>query len=170
MGQLLLGQVIEHIALILALVQPLFQQPAAGGLVLLHPGVMARDHILHAMALSPAEQVVELHIPVAVDAGVGRAAHLVYPDEFFDDLLPEVGGEIQHLIGDIHRKGHLGGILDILFGAAGMETGLPQRLVSGEPHQPCRHRAVHTAAHGDECPGALRVLCFCHIVPHSITH
>ena len=182
MGQLLLGQVIEHIALILALVQPLFQQPAAGGLVLLHPGVMARDHILHAMALSPAEQVVELHIPVAVDAGVGRAAHLVYPDEFFDDLLPEVGGEIQHLIGDIHRKGHLGGILDILFGAAGVETRLPQRLVAGEPHgdagavvscllhQPCCHRAVHTAAHGDECPGALRVLCFCHIVPHSITH
>lgn len=55
MGQLLLGQVIEHIALILTLVQPLFQQPAAGGLVLLHPGVMARDHILHAMALGPAE-------------------------------------------------------------------------------------------------------------------
>ena len=39
MRQLLLRKIIQHITLILALVQALFQQPAAGGCVLFHPGV-----------------------------------------------------------------------------------------------------------------------------------
>ena len=36
-GQLLLGEVVQHIALVFALVQSLFQEPAARGLVLLYP-------------------------------------------------------------------------------------------------------------------------------------
>ena len=173
MGQLFLCQIIKHIALIFSLIKAFFQQPAASGLVLLDAGVVAGDDILHPVLLRPAEQVVELHILVAVDAGVGGAARLIDPDEFFDDFLPEIGGEIQHLIGNIHRIGHLSGVLDILFRAAGVEAGLTQRLVPGEPHgdagavvplllhQPRRHRAVHAAAHGNEGargPGR-RVLC-----------
>ena len=123
---------------------------------------MARDHIVDAVGLGPAEQVVELHIFVAVDAGVGRAARLIHPNEFLDDLLPEIGGKIHHFIGDVHCKGHLGGVLDVLLRAAGVEAGLAQRLVAGQAHgdagalapgllhQPGSHRAVHTAAHGNE--------------------
>ena len=171
-GQLLLGEVVQHIALVFALVQSLFQEPAARGLVLLHPGIMARDHIVDAVGVGPAEQMVKFHVFVAVDAGVGRAARLIHPDEFLDDLLPEIGGKIHHFIGDVHGKRHLSGILDIPFRAAGVETGLSQRLVAGKPHgnaraltarllhQPCRHRAVHAAAHGNE--GLGRVLYFCH--------
>ena len=184
MGQLLLGQVIEHIALILTLVQPLFQQPAAGGLVLLHPGVVARDHIVQPVGLGPAEQVVELHILVAVDAGIGRAAGLVDPDELVDDLLLKIGGEVQHLVGDVHRIGHLGGVLDVPLGAAGVQPLGVHGLVAGEAHgdagaveavplhEPCRHRAIHTAAHGDKGTGAAgSVLCLCHSVPlFVITH
>ena len=122
MGQLFLCQIIKHIALIFSFIKAFFQQPAASGLVLLDAGVVAGDDILHPVLLRPAEQVVELHILVAVDAGVGGAARLIDPDEFFDDLLPEIGGEIQHLIGNIHRIGHLGGVLNILFRAAGVEA------------------------------------------------
>ena len=165
MRQLLLRKVIQHIALILALVQALFQQPAAGFCVLLHPGIVAGDHILHAVLCGPVQQVAELHIFIAVDAGVGGAARHVDADEFFNDLCPEVGGEIQHLIRHIQRKGHLGGILDIFFRAAGLVTGLSQRFVVGKPHgdagavvacllhQAGRHRAIHAAAHGMRARG-----------------
>ena len=132
---------------------------------------MASDHILHAVFLCPVQQVAELHIFIAVDAGVGGAARLVDADEFFNDLCPEVGGEIQHLIRHIQRKGHLGGILDIFLRAAGLVTGLSQRFVVGEPHgdagavvarllhQTGRHRAIHAAAHGNEGTGTVcRVL------------
>ena len=172
MRQLLLRQVVEHIALVLALIQTLFEQEPAGGLVLLHPCVVTRDHILHAVGFGPVQQVAELHIFIAVDAGIRGAAGFVDADEFFNDLLPEVGGEIQYFIGDIQRKCYLGGVLDILFRAAGMKAGLAQHLVAGEPHgdagavvarllhQPCRHRTVHAAAHGNERPGlVLRGLC-----------
>ena len=182
MSQLLLRQVVKHIALIFSFVQTLLQQPATGGLVLLHAGIVACDHILHPMLPCPGEKVVELHIPVAVDAGIRGAARLIDPDEFFDDLFPEVGGEIQHLIGDIHRIRHLGGIFDVLFRAAGVKAGLAQRLVAGEPHrntgagialllhQPGCNRAVYAAAHRNERTGAACILCFCHFVPHVITY
>ena len=171
MRQLLLRKVIQHIALILALVQALFQQPAAGGCVLFHPGIVAGDHILHAVLCSPVQQVAELHIFIAVDAGVGGAARLVDADKFFNDLCPEVGGEIQYLIRHIQRKGHLGGVLNIFLRAAGLVTGLSQRFVVGKPHgdagavvarllhQAGRHRAIHAAAHGNEGAGTVcRVL------------
>ena len=53
MSQLLLGEVVQHIALILALIQPLFEQPAAGVRVLFQPGIVAGDHIFHAVGLRP---------------------------------------------------------------------------------------------------------------------
>lgn len=133
---------------------------------------MAGDHVLHAVGLGPVQQMAELHIFIAVDAGVGRAARFIDADELFNDLLPEVGGEIQHFVGDIQRKGHLGGVLDVLLRTAGVKAGLAQCFVAGEPHgdagavvarllhQPRRHRAVHAAAHGDEGAGlAIRGLC-----------
>ena len=184
MGQLFLCQIIKHIALIFSFIKAFFQQPAASGLVLLDAGVVAGDDILHPVLLRPAEQVVELHILVAVDAGIGRAAGLVDPDELVDDLLLKIGGEVQHLVGDVHRIGHLGGVLDVPLGAAGVQPLGVHGLVAGEAHgdagaveavplhEPCRHRAIHTAAHGDEGTGAAgSVLCLCHSVPlFVITH
>ena len=173
MSQLLLGEVVQHIALILALIQPLFEQPAAGVRVLFHPGIVAGDYIFHAVGLRPVQQMVELHVFITINAGVWGAASLIHPDKLLDDLFPEVGGEVQHLVRDIQGKGHLGGVLDVLFRAAGVETGLPQHLVVGQAHgdagavvpvplhQPSSHRAVHAAAHGNEGvrgPGR-RVLC-----------
>ena len=178
MSQLLLREVVEHIALVFVLVQTLFEQPAARGLVLLHPGIMARDHMIQPVRFCPAKQVIELHISVAVDAGIGRTAGLVDPDEFVDDLFLKVCRKIQHLVGNIHRIGHLGGVLNVPLRAAGVQALGVHSLVAGEAHgdagavetvplhEPCRHRAVHTAAHGDERPGAAgSVLCFCHSVP-----
>ena len=80
MGQLFLCQIIKHITLIFSFIKAFFQQPAASGLVLLDAGVVAGDDILHPVLLRPAKQVVELHILIAVDAGVGGAARLIDPD------------------------------------------------------------------------------------------
>ena len=114
--------------------------------------------------------MVELHILVAVDAGIGRAAGLVDPDELVDDLLLKIGGEVQHLVGDVHRIGHLGGVLNVPLGAAGVQPLGVHGLVAGEAHGDAG--AVHTAAHGDEGTGAAgSVLCLCHSVPlFVITH
>ena len=60
MSQLLLREVVEHIALVFVLVQTLFEQPAARGLVLLHPGIMACDHMIQSVCFRPAKQVIDL--------------------------------------------------------------------------------------------------------------
>ena len=125
MGQLLLGQVIEHIALILTLVQPLFQQPAAGGLVLLHPGVMARATYSMPWLSAQRNKWSNFIYRLQSMQGLGVPPISYTRMNFSMIFSRKSADEIQYLIGDIHRKGHLGGILDILFGAAGVETGLP---------------------------------------------
>ena len=76
-GKLPLGQGVEHIALVLVLIQALFQQPAARGFIPFHPGVVACGHIGVADLLPPAHELLKLDIPVAVHAGVGGFPMLV---------------------------------------------------------------------------------------------
>ena len=172
MSQLFLRQIVQHITLVFSLIQTLFQQPAASGFVLLDPGIVTGHNVVNTMFSRPIQQVVELHIFVAVDAGIRGSAGLIDPNEFVDDFLPEIHCEIQHFVRNIHRERHFCGILDILFGTAGVKARLSDRLVPGQAHgdagavvsgvlhQPRRHRAVHATTHGNE---SLGVLCICHI-------
>ena len=70
-GQLLLGQAVQHVALVLLRVEGLFQQTAASGAVPLHAHIVAGGHRLRPQLQGPAEQLPELDPPVAVHAGVG---------------------------------------------------------------------------------------------------
>lgn len=49
MGQLVLGEDIQHVALVFFTVQRLFQQPAAGVGVLLDAGIVAGNDIIQAV-------------------------------------------------------------------------------------------------------------------------
>ena len=120
-GQLLLSQHIEYIALVLAGVKRLFQKIPAGFAVIFDAGVMAGHNIVQTLFPRELEQLVKFHIPVAVDTGVGRTAHLIGPDEFTDDLLFEIHGEVQYFIRDVQLKGHLAGVVNVPLRAAGVK-------------------------------------------------
>ena len=82
MGKLMLGQLIEDIALILVLVMAPQEKPAAGSFVIGNTGVMAGGNGIGAMLQCPVQQSAELDFPVAVDTGVGRAAADIFGNKF----------------------------------------------------------------------------------------
>ena len=138
---------------------------------------MARDHIIQPVCFRPAKQVIELHISVAVDAGIGRTAGLVDPDEFVDDLFLKVCRKIQHLVGNIHRIGHLGGVLNVppeqqvcrpsVF-TASLRVRRMVTPVQSKPSLCMSHAATELStpplmAMTPRAAGS--VLCFCHSVP-----
>ena len=86
-GKLLLRQVVEDVALVLGLVEGLFEDvllPCP-----LDAGVVAGGDIAAAQNIGALKELVEFQIAVAVDAGVGGDAVLVGVDEAVDDA----GGE-----------------------------------------------------------------------------
>ena len=163
MRELLLRQHIEHIALVLAFVERLFEQISSRAVVLLDSRVMSRNDYICAALLGGTEQLVEFHMAVAVDAGIGRAAAFIGADKFFDDFVLEVLSVIQNRIGNIQRKSDLARVLDILLGAAGPMTAAADILAMEEPHGDALavitaafhkisgDRAVNAAAHGNQC-------------------
>ena len=125
-GQLLLGHGVEHVALILACVQPLFQQIAP--VLLFDPGVMPGGDILAAQNPGPLHQLFKFHISVAVDAGIGGDAGPVAFNKFVHHLFGKGILEVEHIVGHPQPVGHAPGVLHILQGAAaapGGQTGLP---------------------------------------------
>ena len=130
--------------------------------VVFDPGIVAGDHIFHALLVCILHQTVEFQIAVAVDAGVGRTAIFIDADKLLHNLLSKLRRKIRHGMGDIQLKRHLGGVVDIRLAAAGVGEAAPDiriaeqahghahAVVALPQHQPRRHGAVHAAAHGDE--------------------
>lgn len=161
MGQLVLGQTVEHIALVLGRVRGPEQLvlPFRG---LPDPGVMAGDHTVTAQFQSPLVQGAELQEPVAVDAGVGGMAPGVAPGEFFHHVFFEFFRVVEHVIGHMEPGGHAPGIFHVAEAAAGLGTAAGIRVVvqfhgAADAVVPCilhefgGYGAVHSAAHGDQC-------------------
>ena len=114
--QPLLRHVVEHVALVLRLVErlaqlvlPVFKRDAR-----IVPG---RD-VVAAENFRPLIKLVELHIAVAVDAGVRRESGFVGTDKFIDDFLSEIVGEIEDIVGDAELVADASGVLDIVERAA----------------------------------------------------
>ena len=169
--ELLLGQEVEHIALILCEVFRLLEEPASGRRVLLDAGVVAGDDDVAAKGLGAVIELLVLHIAVTIDARIRGAALLVGPHEAFDDLTVEVFGKVKDIVRHAEARRDLAGILGILEGTAGIFAtdidgfiiiqlhGDTDGVVAGIAHQRGRHRAVDTAAHRHQ--GLF--LCFTHI-------
>ena len=159
MGQLVLGQHIQEIGLVLGTVRRPLQQPAAAGRILFDAGVMSGGHAVAPQGPDPLEQRPEFHIPVAHRAGVRSSARLVLVHEIPDDGIPKHLGKIKHIEGESQPAGHQGGILGVGQGTAGLFPALAQVLVveHSEVHagklitlllkQNRRHGAVYAAAH-----------------------
>ena len=156
MGQLVLGQLIEEVRLVLPSIRAPQQLPAAGGRIEADSGVMAGGHGVRALVQRPVQQGTELDLPVAVNAGIGCAAVGVGPHKPVHDPLAEQIAQVQHHMGNPHAGGHGAGCLDIIRRAAQARAVLigmqAQRhagdIIAGLPQQQRRRGAVHAAAHG----------------------
>ena len=132
-GQLLLGQHIEHIALILAAVQRLFQQvppvfsPFNADIVAGGDGVAAQEG-------RPVIEPPEFQIAVAVDTGIGRPPLPVGIRKAVHHLTAKLIGEVKNVVGNPQTKRHAAGILHILQRAAGAAMGNADVLVAVKGH------------------------------------
>ena len=159
-GQLLLGQHVEHIALILALIgrlpQPVFS------LLNIDAGIVTGGNISAAKEICPLEQRAKLQIAVAVDAGIWGKSPAVACHEFADDLLPEFLRKVENIVGDPQAEGSGASVLDILQTAAGPVWGDPCILVAVKlhgtagariarvPQELGRRAGIYAAAHGHQ--------------------
>ena len=167
-GELRLRERIEHIALVLACIDGFFEQIPAACRVIGDGGVMPRHHTVKAQLLRVAQKLFEFDIAVAVDAGIGRAAVFVGADKALDDRVFKAFGKIVDKKRNAETAAHAARVLGAVERAAGLFVRCFLRtvkqterhagaVVAALQHQVCRHRAVHAAAHGDEC-------FFCHLI------
>ena len=162
MSQLLLGQEIEDVGLILRLVLCLFQKPAVSLLAPLDPGIVAGDDGIAAQNLRPVIELGEFHVLVTVDAGVRGRAGLIGADETADDLSSKILGEVEDMEFHAQAVADAPGVLRIRQGAAGLRSGIvfdgavvelhvdTNTLMSLPDHQGGGNTGIHSAGHGDE--------------------
>ena len=160
-GQLLLGQAVEHIALVLGRIRCLAQKPAAPIFVIADPGIVAGDDLITAQNLCLPEKIVKFQVAVAVDAGVGCQSGLVAADEITDYMLCKGTLGIEYIEGHAHFSGYGTGILRIVERAAAAVAAGKNIAVKHTHHgagaviacltgQPGGCGAVHTAGHGNQ--------------------
>ena len=162
MGELILGQLIQHIALVLAPVTTPQQPVQICFRIVYHPGVVPCGDILIAQCHRPVQQRAELQAAVAVDAGVGRASGTVLRREMLHHVPTESVGLVEHIKLHAQPVGHGTGILCVV-GAAAAAVAVGDQLQHGAvtviallPQQQRRGGAVHAAGHGHQYP-----LAFC---------
>ena len=171
--QLPLRHAVEHVALVLARVQPCLQQhPPIGAPD--NACVMSRGHMGTAHELSPAQQRGKLDVFVAVDTGVGRFTRQISLHKAPDHIPFKSFCEIKGVVPDAQPSCHGARVLHILQRAAGaraVRRGIRTRIQAQRhtrtgPARLCqqqrRNRAVHTPAHSHS--GTPRARCLFHCV------
>ena len=157
MGQLVLGQLIEHIALVLAPVPAPQQAVQSGVRVPVHPGIVPGGDIVIPQHQSPVQQGPELQAAVAVDAGIRRVPGAVFRHKAVHDLPGEAFRFVEHIEFHAQPVGHGPRIVRIVGRAAGprlLPVIQPQHgsvaVVPLLPQQQRRGAAVHAAGHGHQ--------------------
>ena len=162
MGKLLLGQKVQHIALILGFVFCLLQQPALALGIVLDPGIVPGDDQIAPQNLRPVIEFGKFHVFVAVNAGIRRSPMLIGADKAVNDLFGEVLGKVKNMELHAQLAAHAAGILGIVGGAAGLSAAAILDLPGVQlhihahafealpEHQRCGNAGIYAAAHGDQ--------------------
>jgi hypothetical protein len=103
-GKLTLEQAVEKVALIPEGIAIHFQQRAIGAV---HPGEMPACQPIAPRGQGGLEKISELETGVAGDAGAGGPPPFILREKRGDDLLLEMGGEIDHRESDPEAGGKL---------------------------------------------------------------
>ena len=156
-GQHRRAEHVQHVGLVLGPVGPPGQpRPLEGGH---HPGVVAGGDLIEAQGVGPAQEPVELHVPVALDAGVGGPARGVVGHVRVHHVALEVVAEVEHMVLDAEPVGHPPGVVHVghraaagVAGAAPQLHGHPHHLAAGVEEAGHSHRRVDPAGHGHQNP------------------
>jgi hypothetical protein len=160
-AELGLVQRVEDVALVLAGVEGA-QQPVRGAARAGDdPGVVAGRQAVGAEQPGPLDQVAELDVAVALQAGVRGAARGVLVDEPVDDGAAELGLHVERVEGDadpgagqagvVHRRDAAAGICPAVLVVRREEAEVDaDDAVALLPHQEGGDGAVDAAAHGDD--------------------
>ena len=106
MGQRILGKMVQHVALVLGRVACPQKLPAPGRLVPTAPSVVPRGHVIEPHLAPALLQRLELQEPVAVDAGVGRAAGQIGVAEGAHHRRIEAIAQIEGIVENVETPAH----------------------------------------------------------------
>ena len=151
-GELLLGEGGENIALVLLRMKRLFEQIPAGGGVIFHPGIVAGGDGFTSQFPGLVQQSAELDGPVADHAGVWGEAGLIGGYEGVYHPGAEAGRQIQNAVGKTQMSGHGTGVFAVFPDALSLRKkihGDSDQVISLLQKKTGRRGTVHTAAHGD---------------------
>ena len=113
MGERVLREVVEHVALVLGGVSAP-EQGEAAVLKLYAARVVPCCHVVAAQLLAALLQQGELEVAVAVDAGVGRFPAEIRAAEGLDDAAVEVCRGVEHVVGKAQPAGDGAGVFDVV--------------------------------------------------------
>ena len=159
--QLFLVQHVQHITLVFALIQSLFQQITS--IFFYDSRIMSRHHIVHLQFFCPLQQFFEFHIAIALNARIWGLSRLITGGKSIHDLCTEILFIIKHIKRHSQTERDTSRILRIFQRAAGLmrrNTGIfvfielhhgAHTVKALFLHHPCCYRAVHSAAHGNQC-------------------
>ena len=153
-GQLVLVDHVHDVALILRAVEPPLELVARGGRG--HACMVSRGHGVEAEQVGAFAQPRELHVPVALDARIGRDAYGVGLHVRRHHVLLEVLAEVEHEMVDAQLLGDTSRVVDVADAAApGVTLSTPQahrdahHVMALFHEQRCCDGRVHTTAHCD---------------------
>ena len=163
MSKLILAHHIEHIALILGLINSFFKK-IISRFISLNPGIMAGHHIITLQYLGPLKKLFKFHVTVTVYTWVRSNSLLVALNKFFYDVMMKIILEVEYKI--VHTKliSYTPGIIHIIKGTACMRPGnscilivikmhcTAYAFVSFLLHQKGGNAGIHPAAHGNQSP------------------
>ena len=118
-GELVLGQHVEGVALVLAIVAAAAQVIQAGGRIKNIAQVVAGGDVVKAVNAGLFQELVKFDRAVAFDAGVGREAAVISIDERTDHAVFEGADHVENVMLNADQVADAAGVLDTFQGAAG---------------------------------------------------
>ena len=153
-GQLMLGEMVEHIALVLALIRRFIKIVPASGLIVALADVMTGSQVRDIPFFSFFQQRAEFQIPIALNARIRGFSLKVISGKRFHHPMTKFVPKIQHHMGQPQLFRHRFGVLRFPKGTAPLSVfggvehdgrGSDQKLFF---EQQQRSRGVHSPAHG----------------------
>ena len=120
-AQHLLSKAVQHIGLVARIAFGAANAPHTL-LILLNTRIVPGGDLVAPQHIRAVKQLVELHIAVAVDAGVWRAPRKIACNKLVDDLLAKVVREVEDKIVHAEAVRHAARVLHIVKRAAGVRA------------------------------------------------